>query len=220
MHYKATERYLKMNEQTNLQIRKIRHDINNHIINIKNILSDRDDDKINEYINGIIEDLDDSPITIRSGNAIADIVLNQKLNEARKNNIDIAISAVIPPDTSINPADLSSILFNSIDNAMEASLKIDDIDKRKIKINIHPKKDYLYFEIINNVRENHEFQKGITLKENKEEHGYGLIILEDITNKYDGFMNYEIVDNEFTLYMIVSLGKKTTNFTKKATSIT
>lgn len=209
-----------MNEQTNLQIRKIRHDINNHIINIKNILSDRDDDKINEYINGIIEDLDDPPITIRSGNEIADIVLNQKFNEARKNNIDIAINAVIPPDTSINPADLSSILFNSIDNAMEASLKIDDIDKRKIKINIHPKKDYLYFEIINNIRENHEFQKTRTSKENKEEHGYGLVILEDITNKYDGFMNYEIVDNEFKLYMIVSLGKKTTNFTKKATSIT
>ncbi len=220
MHYKAMERYLKLNEETNLQIRKVRHDISNHMVNIKSMISDSTSGKMTEYINEVIEDLDEFSITIKSGNEIADIVLNQKIIEARKHNIDLVIKAAIPPDISVKPADLSSILFNSIDNAIEASLKIDDIDNKRIRVNIHPKKDYLYFEIINNISDNTEVQRGRTSKENKKNHGYGLIILEDITSKYDDFMNYEIIDNEFRLHMVVSLGKITTSFTEKATSFT
>ena len=220
IHYKAMDRYLKMNEEANLQIRKIRHDLSNHIVNIRNMIADKLDPKINEYVTTIIEDMNKFTTAIKSGNEIADVVLNQKLLEADKYNIKLEINAIIPPELSINPADLSSILFNSIDNAIEASLKIDDIDMRSIKVNIHPRKDYLYFQIINNIGDYAQIQKGRTSKENKMNHGYGLTILEDITNKYDGFMDYEVVDREFKLYMVVSLEKRTASFTEKATSFT
>ncbi len=218
LHYKATDIYLKMNEETNQQIRKIRHDINNHMINIKNMISSKASDKIDQYINEIIGDVEAISNSIRSGNEIADIVLNQKNIEAKKHNIDFIVNAAIPPDISINQVDLSSLLFNSIDNAIEASLGIEDISKRRIKINIHPKKDYLYFEIINSIQDNIIIHRGMTSKANKENHGYGLIILEDIVSKYDGFMDYEIVDKEFRIYMAVLLEKNTTSFTKNATS--
>jgi signal transduction histidine kinase len=219
MHYKAAERYFKMNQETNIEIRKIRHDINNHLANIKNLVSTKSNDKINEYINIIEEDLDMVPITIRTGNEIADMVLNQKKIEAKSHDIAFKVNAVIPPDTDINPPDLSSLLFNSIDNSIEACFKIKDKSKRKIEIVIYPKKDYLYFEISNSIYKNAKIHRGMTSKKDKNKHGYGLIILEDIAVKYNGFIDYEVLDGEFKLYMAVSL-KDTTSLTKKATSLT
>ncbi|MEY8417431.1 hypothetical protein AAK964_14190 [Tissierella praeacuta] len=50
------------------------------------------------------------------------IILNNKYSERTMKNIDFDIKAIILLEIDIDNIDLSSILFNTIDNAIEAYL--------------------------------------------------------------------------------------------------
>ncbi|MEG0249330.1 MAG: GHKL domain-containing protein [Peptostreptococcus sp.] len=172
--------YIDKAKEYSEKMSKLVHDFKNHIM-VLDSLSDNKEE-MQKYIEPLLKNakVDDIVIT---GNKLADIVLNEKVEDMKKYNIEYDIKAAIPPDISIDDYDLTSILFNTIDNAIEASSHVDG--ERKIYIDIFSKGNNLVYNISNNYVENLLGDRNYADKP-KLKRGIGMKLVKDIVEKYKG----------------------------------
>ncbi|SJZ72137.1 Sensor histidine kinase YesM [Garciella nitratireducens DSM 15102] len=208
LYQKANKKYIKESKQQTEYLYKIWHDLNNHIKNLELLMNNANHKDSFPYMESLKKSVNKIPNKILTGNKIADVVFNQKSTDAALNDIKFYVKANLPSKLTIEDTDFSSILFNTIDNAIEASLNIEKKEDRLIHIEIYPKRQYLYYEIINNIAPS-MIQKRKKYFNKKEylSPGYGLMILQDIADKYDGYLNYGIMDGQFQLRMYLLLDK-------------
>lgn len=193
--------YLKSVEQ-NAEILKIKHDMKNHLISLGFLL---EEGKIEEAIS-FVSSLSNNPSLKKkqfSNNLILNALLNNKMAENQDIKFDILIDI---DDISISDIDLSILLGNSIDNAIEAVKKLKSEDRR-ISITIKRQKTILYFKIVNKaisikLGRNNEL---ITDKFNKRFHNIGIKNMIQVTEKYNGNLDYDFTDNVFTLEIFLSI---------------
>ncbi|WML33882.1 GHKL domain-containing protein [Clostridium sp. OS1-26] len=198
--------YLEKEELYN-ETRKLRHDFKNHIICTLSLIKNNKIQEGIEYIESINNVVVLDSILIRSGNDIVDAILNQKSILAEEYNINIDVKANIPKEIKIKSIDLLSVLSNIIDNAIEASREINNEDKKRIDVRINPYKDYLLISISNSAKTNpiSTMKKFQSTKKDKKNHGLGVKIINNIAEKYDGFVEYFYKDNIFTIKILMKL---------------
>lgn len=199
------EKYYREQEESHNEIRKLRHDFNNHIICISSLATNNNLQGINTYLENINSYMSNYDMHIKSGNDIVDAVLNNKILVAKKNKIDIKINAYVPKEIKISHMDLCAIFSNLLDNAIEACLKIGKHSSGKVDIKINPIKQYLSI-TISNTTINNPIKKSFnfeTTKNDNKNHGFGMKIIRDIVEKYDGHINYEYKDNVFTIKILL-----------------
>lgn len=205
IYNKSFEKFITNAEVKEDTLSKIWHDMKNHI----NILEkmDSNNDNYYEYLNSIKTQLNNIPNQINSGNDLINIILNDKYIEADSQGINFNIKAVAPPDLNIDDLHLSSILFNTIDNAIEACSN-GKIDDRYINLEIYPDGDFLYFKIQNSYDSSYDnYSEKVNSHKNKYiGRGYGLKIVEDIINKHEGYIEIDKGDKEFSVIIILNLG--------------
>lgn len=196
-HYQELER----NQHT---IRKLRHDMNNHLSVISALIEDDDKDKVSLYFQKLSSQFVVSSRTF-CNNSIVNAVINAKHNFITENNIDCFINVDINHMLAIDDTNLCSIFANTIDNAIEASLQIDDVKKRSISIKARYDKGYFCYEIINakesKVQREHDIF--FTTKKNKKAHGFGLENVRSIVEQYNGTLDISYDDNVFTVVIII-----------------
>ncbi len=189
------DHYTKM-EKMNSEIRKFKHDYNNHICCISGLLRAQKYDEIKDYIEAISGQMPSGEFMFRTGNYIADAILSDKQEQAATNSITIKFDGHIPPD--INNTDLCIILSNALDNSIEACREV----KGNKVIFVYGNFQQGYFTLvvknptINAIPENN---LPSTTKSDKLHHGFGLSNIEGVVNKYDGKMQLSCVDGVFTL---------------------
>lgn len=188
--------YYENREKTYAEIRRFKHDYINHINCIRSMLKAERYDEVSEYLGNITDMLPVGELSFNTGNFISDAILSDKQNSVRGENITIEFDGTIP--TSINETDLCIILGNAIDNAIEASSALDG---EKI-ISIYGGFSHGYFILtISNPTEKIENYNifPFTTKSNKSEHGFGLLNIKSVVDKYNGYMKIDNKDNVFTL---------------------
>jgi len=188
--------YYEDREKTYAEIRRFKHDYINHISCIRSMLKAERYDEISEYLGNITDMLPADKLSFNTGNFISDAILSDKQNRIKKENITIEFDGTIP--TSINEADLCIILGNAIDNAIEACLAFDG--EKKIMIYGGFSHSYFILKIsnpTNKTESNNIFP--FTTKPNRTEHGFGLLNIKSVVDKYSGYMKIDNKDNVFTL---------------------
>lgn len=193
--------YLKSAEQ-NAEIIKMKHDMKNHFISLTFLL---EEGKIEKAICFLRNLSCNSSLKTRqySDNLILNALLNNKVQE----NQDVEFEIVIDiDDIAVSDIDLSILLGNSLDNAIEAVKKLKK-EERKIFIEIKQKKTVLYFKIVNKaigikLNKNNEL---ITDKNNKHFHNIGMKNMEQVAKKYNGNLYYNFIENIFTLEVFLSI---------------
>ena len=178
----ANEKYFDKVVQTEEKVSKIMHDIKNHMVVMRGML---DEIPVESYYKNLKSYVEDLPLKIKTGNFVADVVVNDKIDFMKDNGIDYDIKMAIPKDVIQDQHELSSILFNTIDNAIEASLNLDR-DDRKIVIRSEMHGDFLKYSISNNYCACIEEEERIYGKKDNLGRGYGLKIVEEIVAKYHG----------------------------------
>lgn len=184
----------------NLQI--LQHDLKNNLLCVYNLIENNQNDEAKKYIT----EFSDTKLSqfheyIKTGNEIIDTIINVKLNFAREKNIDIVCN--INTDFSgFEEDDIVCLFSNAIDNAIEACLKQ---TKSRIKINIGNKRNYLCITIGNtitsSVLENNAELK--TTKKDFEHHGLGTQSMKNITEKYDGMIEFYENENMFITNIMI-----------------
>lgn len=185
------------------QVRGWRHDYRNHINNMKIQLSEGNYDKLSDYLNELADDLDTVDTVIKTGNVMADAILNSKLNVAEKMNIKLNVKANVPDKLPMSDVELCSMLGNILDNAVEACGTLPE-EERFMRVYIGKLKGQLYLSVQNSAGKVRK-SKNTYLSTKEGEHGYGLFRIDRVAKKYGGYVNRQNEDGVFATEIMVPL---------------
>ena len=199
--------YLNVISSRTQELAKIRHDIKNHIFMIS-YLAEQDD------IQGIKEYLGKIPIV--EGNALITIpqkewlgaLVYAKAEKAKKIGIEFELENCWKPEQAVmvDNMDLLNLTANLLDNAIEATQKVLEKEKRKMGIILNQNKGYLMVDVWNYY--NKDYLKIIgnkfrTTKSDKQLHGKGIEIIQEIVEKYMGDFSYSIEENKIIMKITI-----------------
>lgn len=170
------------------ELRKIKHDIGGSLETVKELLYEQKDiQKAEEFFDELSEYVSSLNTGFYSGNSLVNAIIIQKEKICSQNDIEFDVSVSLPSEVLISDTDLCRSLVNILDNAIEAVQK-NHLEKT-ISINISTIDDYIYIKVENSY--DGQSVDTATKKVNKEDHGFGLKILKDIAEKYDGSFSIE-----------------------------
>lgn len=183
---KDIESILDMQKQNSKQ----RHDIKNVLILISELIQDEKYSKALEVLDKYRTGYKNINVTeIVSNNIVLNYLLNRKINECRNNGIDMGCY-VLGDIEGIDDMDLYILLENLCDNAIEAA---GQCNNSTIRLQISEDNGNLCIYIGNttpgNVLKNNPDMN--TTKKDKGMHGFGIMNIRDIIDKYNGTINYE-----------------------------
>ena len=185
------------------QIRGWRHDYRNHIQMMKVLAANGDMDALKVYLDELDTDLNTVDTVVKTGNPMADAILNSKISLARSRNIPTQVDAHIPVKLKMSELDLCCIIGNLFDNAMEASMALPE-EKRMIRVYMDMKGTQLYISFTNVTAAKKLSKVGKGFKTSKGEgHGFGLVRIDDIVSRYDGYLSRNSEDGAFTTEILI-----------------
>ncbi|WP_202193063.1 GHKL domain-containing protein [Roseburia faecis] len=192
--------------QVNLEIEKIRHDMKGNLNNVRFLVESGQISEVKLYIDSLTEKIDVTKQHTFSGNHIIDVILNKHLALCNSKQIDLVLSVDTIPELDINPVDLSAILDNLLDNAIEAVEKISE-NQRKIEVKIFSYKENLTAVIKNQYCGELRKKKGklLTNKVEWENHGYGIRSANDAAVRNNGSFKYYTKDKYFVSVFMIPL---------------
>lgn len=198
----------------NYEVRGLWHDMNNHVITLQYLVKNHACDEIDEYLFQLHDVLKNAADLNLSGNNVVDAMLNYKIKLAKNKNINFVHYIAIPANLKINSIDLSIVLGNIIDNAIEGCLRDSRIDSEKsIKFNMYYKKESLLIDVENTMDKKTIKKTGNKLISSKiSKHnisGYGISNVKQILNKYEGNMVTQVLDDQFKCIILIPLDQKT-----------
>lgn len=183
------ERHYEEVENMYRQVRGWRHDYKNHIQVMKNHLEAGEYDLLRSYLKTLNDDLIEIDTVLKTGNVMADAILNSKLTLAKNKGINTSATAKLPETLSVSQTDFCVIVSNLMDNAIEAVLQIPDEEKRFIRVYVGIFKGQLYISVSNSVgTELRKIAKSYYTTKG-EGHGFGLKRIDKIAAKYGGYVN-------------------------------
>ena len=197
------ERYYREVENMYRTMRGWRHDYRHHIQALKAHLSQGEYAEVEKYLAMLDEDLTRVETVLRTGNRMADAILNSKLSLAKDRGITVKASASVPVEIGISELDLCVIVGNLLDNAIEACMELPE-DKRLIRVYIVMKGSHLYISISNTAAGEKKPASGGRFRSLKGEgHGLGLLRVDAIVRKYSGYITRASEEGAFTTEVLL-----------------
>ena len=185
------------------QIRGWRHDYRNHIQTMKAYAAEGDWEAIRRYLDLLDEDLTSVDTAVKTGNPMADAILNSKISLANSKKIRVIADAHIPVKLKSSEIDLCCILGNLFDNAIEASEKLPE-DQRVIRVYMDMKNTQLYISFTNFTAGKKLKKEGKLFRSTKGEgHGFGLVRIDAIVERLDGYISRNSEDGAFTTEILL-----------------
>ncbi len=185
------------------QMRGWRHDYRNHIQTMKAYAASGDWDAIRQYLDLLDEDLTTVDTVIKTGNPMTDAILNSKISLAKSKNIPVVADAHIPLKLRSSELDLCCIIGNLFDNAIEASLKLPE-KERMIRVYMDMKNTQLYISFTNFTAQGKLKKQGNLFRSTKGEgHGFGLVRIDAIVERLDGYISRNSEEGAFTTEILL-----------------
>ena len=136
-------------------------------------------------------------------NKVIDALLHSKISYIKSKNIAIHTQVIAPDNLNISLLDLISIFANLFDNAIEASLLLPE-EQRMIRVYMEMKNTQLYISFTNFTA-----GKKLTKINNRftttkgDGHGLGLIRIDNIIERLDGYLSRNSEDGAFTTEILI-----------------
>lgn len=201
-------------EQLYTGVRSMRHDMQNYLFDIKSLLAAQGVDVEEEgelagYFSGIGTALDALNFSLNTGNPVTDVVLNGKYQQAKGMGIRFDSDFLFSSDYGIDVFDLSIILNNALNNALEACEALSGQDSeanRFISVTSYCKNNMFLIEVKNSFDGVVYGAADGSLKSRKQDscqHGLGFQNIVRCAEKYLGSAEYTCHDSTFTLVVML-----------------
>lgn len=185
------------------QIRGWRHDYRNHIQMMKVLAANGDMEGLRAYLDELDEDLNTVDTVVKTGNAMADAILNSKISFAKAKDIPVRVDAHIPVKLRMSELDLCVIIGNLFDNAIEASIALPP-KERMIRVYMDMKGTQLYISFTNFTAQKKRKKIGGLFQTTKGDgHGFGLVRIDNIIERLDGYLSRNSEDGAFTTEILI-----------------
>lgn len=199
MHSKKQYELLKENiEIINLKC----HDMRHQIRSLKN-----GNGADNKFINELENSISIYDSTIKTGNETLDVILTDK--SLRCNANDIQFMCIVDGNrlAFMEDMDINSLFGNAIENAFEYELTLEDREKRFISLNVNAEGELLFIRVENYFEGTLDIKDDlpITTKPDAQNHGFGMMSIKRIVDKYGGSMLTKVEDGLFKLIICIPL---------------
>lgn len=210
---KAMKKRLEEAENFYGSIRKVRHEMKNHMANIKGLAGAGEYGEIEEYVRRMDETMQELEYKYVTGNAVTDVIINDKCRRAEK--AGIRFGADFRYGGEIPVFDMGIILNNLLDNAIEACEKLEP-GKGFIRLSLKRKKQFLILYVENSFDGAVPVSKGSSLPPTTKqsilpgiitEHGIGLENVRDIAERYFGGVNIKVKGDVFHVTVMLQQGE-------------
>ncbi|MBD5504730.1 MAG: sensor histidine kinase [Lachnospiraceae bacterium] len=207
--------HVKELEQLYDGIRGMRHDLNNYVADMEQLLQasvqrgqipERIGQEAEQYLYSMHRSTDRLALQFSTGNPVTDVILNRKGQICEQEDIALDGDLLFPSDLGIEAFDLGILLNNALDNAIEACRCVPKERHRSVRIRGYVK-GRMFFLVVENTcddrvlrPENGELQ---TTKVNVQDHGFGMSNMRSCVEKYYGTMQYEVRDGLFILTIML-----------------
>ncbi|MBP3560862.1 MAG: GHKL domain-containing protein [Clostridia bacterium] len=185
-------KYLNIIEQNNKNLSILAHDIKNHMLQIKSM---ENADEIHSYVDSIVDEVQGYGYVGISKNKTLDLLISKYLNLCDGRGIKITFDVKTANLNGIAPADISTIINNLLDNAVESAEKS---EKKEISVSIFKKQGHEIINIINSCdsKPKAKGDKLLTTKKEDSIHGYGTQSVIKTLKKYEGVYSWEYDEKE------------------------
>lgn len=191
------------------QMRGWRHDYRSHIQVMKAHAAQGEWGALCAYLDQLENDLSTVDTVVKTGNPMADAILNSKISLARSKHIQVRADASVPVALDISELDLCVILGNLFDNAIEASLALPE-EERLIRVYMEMKGEQLYISFTNlTAAGKREKREGRFRSTKGEGHGFGLVRIDAIVERLGGWLSRNSEEGAFTTEILLPVGGKT-----------
>ena len=194
-------------------IRRVRHEMKNHMANIKGLAGAGEYGEIEEYVRRMDETMQELEYKYVTGNAVTDVIINDKCRRAEK--AGIRFDADFRYGGEIPVFDMGIILNNLLDNAIEACEKL-ETGKGFVRLSLKRKKQFLILCVENSFGGAVPVSKGSPLPPTTKqsilpgiitEHGIGLENVRDIAERYFGGVNIKVKGDVFHVTVMLQQGE-------------
>ena len=181
-------------------MRRLRHDMANHMMAIDGLLKEGKFGRAEEYINSLKSSPGMLSMKRWCSNDIINSLLAGKSAVMESSNISYNFKVSLPDNLPIEGLDICSLIGNALDNAIEASLKLNPED-RHISLNLIVQRGMFILNSVNSTPPVQGTKNGrfLTSKSDKSMHGFGLENMRFIADKYCGTMEIQTENNKFDL---------------------
>lgn len=183
------------------QVRTLRHDLRNHITVVLGLLEQEEQQKAIDYL----LQLSDSPALGGSRqiceNEAANVVLTSKMEDMARDGLECDLSVSLPKNLLISDIDLCALLGNALDNAMEAAVLTND---HRIILRCRTEKG-MFMLRVENALPGDRLPDLSTTKPNKALHGFGLVGMREIAQRYGGSLETRTEFGRFELVVALPL---------------
>lgn len=181
--------------------RKLKHDMKNHVMVVASYLQEQKTEEAKRYLSEMLDKLNRMYTYVETGNSLLNHILNRKLEEAQKQGIRIKAQIENLSFARMESMDFSAVLTNLLDNAIEAKCEEDPV----LEVEIVRKRGYDCIGVKNRVGsrvllENPELR---TTKENGTQHGFGILQVREIVEKYEGMVEFFEEDGMFLVWVMI-----------------
>ena len=194
----------------NDQMQQVYHDIK-HLINY--IRSVSISQKYENELRNMEHTVSDFEIQYDTGNPVLDVVLSGKKLMCRSARITMECFVDAREMGFLDTAHICTIFGNALDNAIEYESRIEETEKRLIKVSVFSENHFLMIHISNYCEETilKSFEDPETTKENPEMHGYGIKGIRLAVEKYEGHMNIKQENNWFIVSVLIPIPEQKEN---------
>lgn len=201
---RMNQQYYESMEQQNFAIRRLKHDLVNHL---QTLLALPEEKRI-IYIEEMLGNSEFTQILHYSGDTTVNVVLSTKEVVMRQKEIHFVPRMDITGELPFAKADICAIFANVLDNAIEACEKL-PIQERRICLEAKLGKGLLAVSVRNSyVGAESRFIEGKipeTTKGDTQNHGFGLKSIHEIVKRYDGSMEIKKEEKEFELFLYLPI---------------
>lgn len=219
----ANEKYMQSQYQVNIRdeqykrifqsiesVSKQRHDIHHHMLILQELLDNNETEKASDYLKQYIDSNREKTAIRLCGNPIVNLIVSHYRDIAEERNIAFSIHINIPDKLPVQDTDISVVLGNLLENALEAVSAV-DTGEREIRLSMGSKGKMLGI-TVDNCFNGVVYKKDGKYFSTKSEHrGLGLASISDIAEKYCGGVEFCHEGNMF--YSSIMLGLKPEKYT-------
>ena len=196
-----SEKHLNEVRSIHKEMRGYKHDFHHHLQTLKGQLEAGEVDRALAYIEQLDNLLFNVVTLLKTGNVSLDAILSAKIAQAKAENIAVTVKANVPDTLTISDLELSIVVGNLLDNAIEACRTV--TGERFIRIFISMKGNMLYFSMLNASGAKRKKTGSLFATHKDGVHGFGLRRAEAILEEHGGWVKYNSEDGAFTSEFLV-----------------
>ena len=184
------------------------HDLKHQIAFLR---SQTSAEKTEAYLSRMESEIRSYEAQHRTGNPVLDALLTNKSLYCQNHDIELKYIADGRPLRMMDDMEIAALFGNMLDNAVEGVSRVEDPNKRLVRLYVAAEKGFLRIRIENYCEEKIHFINGmpVTTKRDKRYHGFGMKSMQRTVEKYGGSMVASLKDNWFELKILIPINAQT-----------